>query len=349
MIELTPSQLVPLVVDLLKVKPARAVALVGAPGCGKSAMAAEVAARLEAEFRVWHPLLKEPIDYGGLPWVVDGQVRQLPMGDLRELIEVATANPSKLVVVLVDDAGQAAGATQAALMQLVHGGQFAGQKLPENVRFIIATNRRKDKAGVGGVLAPLTNRMTMFGVTVDPDSWAEWALRAGLPPVLVAYVRFKPDCLLDPETQSNKDMEPFCSARALEACGRYMMAGIEQHPVLAGCIGESRATELSSFLKVWHELPDIDEVLAKPDKAMVPKPNRPDIMYALIGALAAHVDAKRMVNLTTYLERIPIEFQVACIKDAQSQKPDLRKTKGLIDWLLRHKDMLGLGDEKEGK
>src|SRR4029077_1163391 len=142
----------------------------------------------------------------------------------------------------------------------------------------------------------------------------------------------KPDCLTDPDTQSNRDIEPFCSARALEACGRYLNAGIEQHAVLAGCIGESRATELSSFLRVWRELPDVDDVLKNPAKAKVPKQDRPDVLYALTGALAYHVDSPRMAALATYLERVPIEFAVACMKDAQAQKPELRRTKAFVDW-----------------
>lgn len=346
MIELTPNTLIPLLANLMNVKPARAVMLVGAPGMAKTECVRQAAGVLGAELIVEHPLLREPVDYAGLPWVVNGAVHQLPMAFIRKVQEVA-AGTKKLVIVFFDDSGQATAATQASMMQFVQERQFAGQEVPENVRFVLASNRRKDKAGVGGVLAPLTNRLTVLGVTVDPDSWCEWGLANGLPAVLTSYVRFKPDCLLDPENQANRDIEPFCSARALEACGRYMLAGIDNHAVLAGCIGEARATELTAFLKVWRELPDIDEVLANPTKAKVPGATRPDVLYALTGALAFHVDAKRMGALTTYLERVPIEFQVACIKDAQAQKPELRRIKALVDWLLKHKEMLGLGDDKD--
>lgn len=347
MIELVPNQTIPLLTKLLRAEPPRAVVLVGAPGMAKTEVVRQAAAQIGATLITEHPLLREPIDYAGLPWVVEGRVRQLPMAFVSQVQTEALDHPEKLVVVFFDDVGQATAATQAALMQFVQARQFAGQKIPSNVRFVLATNRRKDKAGVGGVLAPLTNRLTVLGQTIDPDSWAEWALRAGLPPVLVAYVRFKADCLTDPEKDANRDIEPFCSARSLEACGRYMMGGIEEHAVFAGCIGEGRATELTGFLKVWRDLPDVDEVLAKPSTAKVPAANRPDVMYALIGALACHVDGKRMGALTTYLERMPIEYQTACIKDAQAQKPELRKTKALIDWLLKHQDMLGVGSEKE--
>lgn len=349
MIEMVPSQLIPLLVRVMAMpsEHARAVGLVGAPGMAKTASVRQAAKLAGAELLVWHPLLKEPIDFNGLPWVVDGKVVQLPMSDVQSMLTLAHADPKRQVWVFVDDAGQAPPATQAALMQLVYGGEFAGVKIPSNVRFIMATNRRKDKAGVGGILAPLTNRTTWFGMQVDADSWASWALSAGLPPVVPAYVRFKPDALLDPEKQSNRDIEPFCSARSLEAAARYIQAGITDHAVLAGCVGDSRATELTQFLRVWTELPDIDEVLAHPKDAKVPTARQSDVMYALIGALAYHVDAKRMGALTTYLERIPIEFQVACIKDAQAQKPELRKTKALVDWLLKNKGMLGLDDDKE--
>ncbi len=349
MIELTPKQLIDELCALLPLTPPRAVALVGAPGMAKTESVRQAAAALGAVLLVEHPLLREPVDYAGLPWVVDGKVEQLPMAFLRRVQETASADPERLVIVFFDDVGQAPSATQAALMQFVQERCFASQPVPDNVRFVLATNRRKDKAGVGGVLAPLTNRLRVFGVSLDADAWAEWAHKSGLPPELVAYVRFKPDCLSDPESQSNRDIEPFCSARTLEQAGRDMLAGITRHAVLAASIGESRATELGAFVKVWGELPDIDEVLANPKRAIVPKANRPDIAYAMIGALAHRVDAGRMANLCVYIDRLSPELAVACLKDAQAQKPELRKTKAFVDWLLAHKDILGLDDEKAEK
>jgi len=350
MIELTPKNLIPLLVRLLRVDPPRAVCLVGAPGMAKTECIRQAARLLDAILFVEHPLLREPIDYAGLPWVVDGEARQLPMAFIQSVKQAALDNPNKPIVVFFDDVGQAATATQAAMMQFVQERSFAGQQVPDNVRFVMATNRRKDKAGVGGILAPLTNRLTVLGVTVDPDSWAEWALTVGgLPPEVPAYVRFKPDCLGDPENSTNRDIEPFCSARALEAAGRYVAAGITDFAVLAGCLGDGRATELNNFLKVWRELPDIDKIFASPATADVPKANKTDVMYALVGALAAHVTTKTMGALNTYASRLPIEYQVACIKDAQSQKPELRKTKGFMDWLLKNKGMLGLDDEKDSE
>lgn len=347
MTELTPKQLVPLLVRLWQTGK-RAVALVGAPGMAKTECIRQAASQLGAILFVEHPLLREPIDYAGLPWVVDGEARQLPMAFIQSVQQAAAANPDKHIIVFFDDVGQAATATQAAMMQFVQERAFAGQQVPENVRFVMATNRRKDKAGVGGILAPLTNRLTVLGVTVDPDSWAEWALgEGGLPPELPSYVRFKPDCLGDPEKHANRDIEPFCSARSLEAAGRYVAAGISDFPVLEGCLGAGRATELSAFLKVWRELPDIDKIFANPTSAEVPVKSRTDVMYALVGALAAHVTSKTMGALNLYLKRLPIEYQVACMKDAHSQKPELRKTKGFAEWMLANKKMLGLDDEKE--
>lgn len=342
MIELTPSQAIPLIARMFKAQPGRAIGMVGAPGMAKTAIAEQVAAQMGRRLLKAHPVVEDPTDVR-MPWVVDRQAEFLPMGLMKEI----TKPDCPPTIVLIDDLGQATPVMQASYMQPVHGGELAGMKISPNVSWLIATNRRKDKAGVGGVLAPLTNRVTMIGIVVDADSWCSWWLKHGEAPVVAAYVRFKPDCLKDPEKMANRDIEPFCSARGLEAAGRYISAGIREHAAIAGCIGDGRATELVSFLKIWEELPDIDDVLAKPDKAAVPGPKRPDVLYALIGALAYHVDAKRMGALCTYLERIPPEFQVACIKDAQSQKPELRKTKALIDWLLRHKDMLGLanGDE----
>ena len=345
MLELTPNQLIPLMTDLLK-QP-RAILLVGAPGMAKTETVRQAAKRLGAALLVEHPLLREPVDYAGLPWVhANGhgpEVLQLPMAFVRAVTDLAERDPQRPVVVFFDDVGQATAATQAALMQFVQERSFAGQQIPDNVRFVLATNRRKDKAGVGGILAPLTNRLTVLGVTVDPDSWAEWAHTAGLPAVLPAYVRFKPDCLRDPETLSNRDIEPFCSARALEALGRYLQAGISERAVVAGCVGDARATEISAFLKVWQELPDVDDILKRPTKADVPKRDRPDILYALIGSLATHATEKRMKPMADYVRRLPPEFRVAFLKDAVTQHADLARDGAFMGLLMEHKALMGVG------
>jgi hypothetical protein len=221
-------------------------------------------------------------------------------------------------------------------------------RLPSNVRWTMATNRRKDKSGVGGVLAAFSNRVHVYGVMLPVDDWAEWAHGQKLPPELISYVRFKPDCLADPEKHSNADIEPFCSARTLEMAGQDMQAGITRYATLAATIGASRATELGAFIAVWRELPDVGEILARPEKAIVPKKDRPDIMYALVGSLAYHVTAKTVGNLTKYVVRLPKEFEIACMKDARAQKPDLRNAKAFREWLAANVDVLVPGTEDEG-
>ncbi|MFP3700463.1 ATP-binding protein, partial [Burkholderia sp. SIMBA_013] len=91
----------------------------------------------------------------------------------------------------LDDLGQAAPSVQAAKMQLLLARRIGEHKLPDNVTFLAATNRRKDNAGVSGILDPLMDRFaTHVELVADIHEWTSWALAHGVPAELVAFLRF---------------------------------------------------------------------------------------------------------------------------------------------------------------
>src|SRR6185436_20188967 len=97
----------------------------------------------------------------------------------------------------LDDLGQAPPAVQASYMPWLLERECAGNRLPDHVVVMAATNRRTDRAGVAGVLEPVKSRFASI-VTLEPDvdEWCDWAIKQPfMPPEVVAFIRFRPETL----------------------------------------------------------------------------------------------------------------------------------------------------------
>jgi len=168
--------------------------IVGAPGIGKTEIVNQACGEAGMKMIVSHPVVSDPTDYKGLPFVVDGDRAEfLAFGDLRQLIDA-----KKPSVFFLDDLGQAPPSVQAAAMQLLLARKINSHQVSDHVRFIAATNRRQDKAGVQGVLEPVKSRFaSILHLETDHEDWVKWALEKDLPTELIAFIRFRPELLHD--------------------------------------------------------------------------------------------------------------------------------------------------------
>lgn len=306
------------------------VLLTGPPGVGKSDLVAGVARTLGYSLVVTHPVVSDPTDFKGMPAVVPGEAGPsaefLPFGDLARLLSATRAT-----VVMLDDLGQAPPAVQAALMQLVLARRVNGHALSEEVRFVAATNRRQDRAAVTGLLAPLLDRFTtVLEVGFDVDDWVAWGIDHGMPPELLAFARLRPQLLATFEP--GRDLARSPTPRAVAGLGRLVARGILDHEVLSGAAGEGFATEFLAFRRTWSALPDRLEIYLSPTTA--PVPEAPDVLYALMGALAFGADVGNWDATVRYLERVPPEFAVLCVRDATRRDRALVQTGAYTRWAI---------------
>lgn len=301
----------------------------GKPGIGKSDIIEAGCKDAGADLILSHPVVSDPTDFKGLPYVNKaGEAHFLPFGDLNKLIK-ATAP----TVFFLDDLGQAPAAVQAACMQLILARRINGFKVSDNVTFLAATNRREDKAGVAGLLEPVKSRFaSIVELEVDTNDWCRWALHKGNMPVeLVAFIRFRPE-LLDNFVPS-KDIVNSPSPRTVAYIGKMQNAGIPtdlQFEMFKGAAGEGFAAEYCSFLNIYKNLPNIDQIFLSPDS--VPVPKEAAVLYAISGALASKITATNAENAFKYIERLPAEVGVACIKDTVTRTKDITNTKAFAVW-----------------
>ena len=177
----------------------------GAPGVGKSEIVAQAAGEAGADLVIFHPVISDPTDFKGFPFIVDGRARFMPFNDLEKLI-----NPKKETVAFFDDLGQAPPSVQAACMQLFCARRIGDHKVHDRVTFIGATNRRADKAAVNAMLEPLKSRFTsIVQIDVDKDDWKKnYAIPYKFNTMLLAFLDWKPGMLHDFKPSSGPDQHP---------------------------------------------------------------------------------------------------------------------------------------------
>ena len=311
-----PKQLFELLAAMI---PARLPLLItGAPGVGKSDIIGQAAAAASADLIISHPAVADPTDAKGLPWPVSGgsEATFLPFGELATAIKAT--NPT---VWLLDDLGQATPAVQASFMQLILARRVNGHKLPECVTFVAATNRRTDRAGVSGILEPVKSRFAAI-VELEPtiDDWCNWAYSNGIPPALIAFLRYRSDLLshFEPSADITNSPVPRTWANLARLESLALSPALEA-TAMAGAVGEGAATEYLAFRSMVNSLVNIDAILAAPDKA--PIPSKPSELYAVAVGLAGRANPNNFARVITYATRLMTEadrgeFAVLTVRDS---------------------------------
>lgn len=305
------------------------VLLWGPPGVGKSSTVNAL-----AEKRRWGMIDMRlgqisPVDLRGVP-VPNHETKRTAWYPPAELPD--EKRDGKYGILFLDELLQAPRDVQSAALQLVLDRRLGEYRLPPEWRVVAASNRVSDKAGTYQIISSLANRFVHIpvacsmpsldindtGVEVSAEDWKKWALQNDVAEEIIAFINYRPNLLWRPTGQV-----AFPTPRMW---GDYVNkivkhTGLNQLAI-AGCIGEGPAAEFVAFCKLRKEMPDPDAILKGED---VPAPTRPDVTYALCGALAVRIinaskskkkEAPRCAkNVMRYITKLPTEFQVLLLKD----------------------------------
>jgi hypothetical protein len=112
-------------------------------------------------------------------------------------------------------------------------------------------------------------------------SGAKWAPKANIRPEIVAFLRFKPELLHQADTTSDANAWP--TPRSWEMASSVLTGFASRRngsaavgsseleaQLLEGTIGEAATIELVAFLRLFRQLPSVQEILLNPDTAPVP-------------------------------------------------------------------------------
>lgn len=287
------------------------VLIKGKPGIGKSDIVAKACEDVGYDLIISHPVVSDPTDYKGMPFVDGKEAKFLPFNELNKLI-----NASKPAVFFLDDLGQASPSVQAACMQLLLARRINEFKVSDKVTFVAATNRKEDKAGVSGILEPVKSRFaSIVELNVHTDDWCEWAIGNNMPHELISFLRFRPD-MLDKDTVASKDIVNTHSPRTVAALGRLQNKGLPvdlRYEVFKGATGEGFAVEYLAYLKLYTQLPTFEDIIDDPTGINVP--TDPAMLYALSGLVTSKVNATNIEKVMSFVCRMPVEIQAATMKN----------------------------------
>ncbi len=303
----------------------RPVFVWGPLGVGKSAIVKQLAEALKVRLQDVRALLLDPVDLRGLPFLgSDGRSKW--------------ATPEFLPqdgsgILFLDELNAAPAMVQASCYQLVLDRKLGEYSLPEGWAIIAAGNRDSDRGATTRMPSPLRNRFVHLEFEVDMQDWSEWAIQAGIRPEVIAFLRFRPELI----SAFDRDAHAFPSPRSWEFVSHILDSQPHpaiEHEVIAGAVGSGAATEFSVFLRMFRELPNIDAILLNP--LQEPVPENAAAQYAVASALARCASDINFDRVCLYLNRLPTEFRVLCVRDATLRVPAIRCASGYTKWAVEN-------------
>jgi len=301
----------------------------GTPGIGKSAVVHQLAAEVRVALRDIRALLLDPVDLRGLPFIgKDGRSQWATPDFLPQDGEG---------ILFLDELNAAPAMVQASCYQLVLDRKLGEYTLPEGWAVVAAGNRDSDRAATTRMPTPLRNRFVHLEFEVDLQEWSEWAIRVGLRPEVIAFLRFRPELL----NAFDRDANAFPSPRSWEFVSRILNSKPDQsaeYELIAGAVGAGAGTEFGAFLRTFRELPNIDAILLNPNQE--PVPENAAAQYAVASALAHCASDTNFDRICLYLNRLPTEFRVLCVRDATLREPAIRSTAGFIKFAVENHHVL---------
>jgi hypothetical protein len=322
MTDVTPKQFSEILRFMVPRK--RVVMITGAPGTGKTSLVHVYGLNDVGRIVFRHPGTEDPTYPSGFPWCY--QVKGMPVAKLvmYEFNEFLL-NATEPTLVFLDDFGQATNAVQCGYMPLLLDRTVGGKPISEHISFVLATNRREDRANVSGVLMPVRSRCSggIYNLITSTRDWKLWALKEGMPRDLIQYISFmeskRENRLLDPNPP--KEISGYYCPRTVAEVGYALNddlpAELEQ-TVFSGICGESWAAEYVAFRKIAGRIPSNEEIIARPDTAKVPDYTDRDgaaMLFAVCGRLSMAATEDNFSSIIKYANRMPEEYRAMLLDD----------------------------------
>jgi hypothetical protein len=108
--------------------------------------------------------------------------------------------------------------------------------------------------------------------------------------------------------------------------------------LLDGTVGPGAASELVGFLRLFRELPSVDEILLNP--ATAPVPADPSAQIAIATALGRVLTDRSVGRGITYLDRMPTEMRVMAMRDAAARDTALTHTPEFVRFGVEYRELI---------
>ena len=312
----------------------RTVCVEGGIGVGKTTIVKQVAEEMDLHYVERH-LPTMPVEDFGVP-MIDQETLYYKVPDWYPA-KGSHYDDGRGGVLCFDDRNQAGNDLQKVLANIVQARNLHGIPMADGWTVISTGNRQSDRAGANRILSHLRNRETVLEYDVHLDDWSGWAIDNNINPLVLSFIRYRPNLLWDFDAQRDCNPTPRAWAEGVSPIIGVVPSASE-YECFKGAVGEGAAAEFVGFVRIYRKLPNPDSILLSPDTSEVP--TDPATLYALSGALAERASNSNFDRVCTYAERMPPEFSVLTISYAARKKPELASTQAFTKWAVAHQDVL---------
>ena len=233
-------------------------------------------------------------------------------------------------IICIDELASMSNDQQKVMANMMQARELHGRKIKPGWMFVCTGNRQEDRAGANRILSHLNDRYITIHFETKTDDTIEWMLQNGVRTEVIAFLQWRSDLIaptFDPNIEKNATSRGWAE-RVSPLIGCTPKAALFE--MIKGSVGEGPAVEFMAFNDTYLQLPDPLLVLAKPTTFHVP--DEAHILYALIGALIAHVDKDSFPAFITYVSRMPPEFMVMAMRNVITVHGQLTQTDAFIQW-----------------
>lgn len=284
------------------------VLLWGAPGQGKTQTLYAIAKANDMHIENVLASIREPSDFAGLPYVVDGKTT-LIAPDWAQRIASHTADGGSAML-FFDEISTAPPASQAALLRVALERTAGDLYLGDNVAIVAAANPPELAADGWDLAAPMANRFChldfaltaeavregfSFGwgdvivPTVDRQKAEEEVSNAML--LVAAFLTSRPDLVTVMPNSSAEAGRAYPTPRSWEMAATLYgyataagVTGVARRMLVTGSIGQGAGAEFLAYVADL-DLPNPEDLLADP--ASFVAPTRGDRVYAIGASVLA--------------------------------------------------------------
>lgn len=321
--------------------PLPAIAIHGAPGLGKSQIAAQAAKESGMPLTVRNLADEDPGVFGGLTF---------PVGDATVRLKPEWF-PTAPTVLFFDEYLQAPPLLQNITAPLINpSDRILAQKwpLPPGSVVLLAMNRRQDRAATHEMPEHIKNRCIHIELVEDLKDFRTYAEANGVDLSISHFLEIRPNLLHnhDPKKIGNtaRDMG-YPTPRSWFFLDNLLKGGLFNLPLaiqteaITGVIGEGACAEFLSFTTTYRTLYNKyhpTNIIAAPSTHPVPDESEASITNILMTLLARLAAPSNFDAIVTYLLRISPEFAASCVSAATARDTSLKESAGYVRWATAH-------------
>lgn len=296
----------------------------GSPGCGKSALGMELAKEHNFDNVVDLNLsLVDMPDVAGLALLgAEGEALHFKFTPL-----MLSLRQGRNLLIL-DELADASISMQNLGRRLLWTREVNGLKLSDETFIVTMSNRSIDKSGAGRMSGKVKTAVSRLSMESNLDDWVDWALVNNIDPVLIQFLRFKPN-LLD---QYDADAEVSPTPRQWHMTSNVPTT-LPQHLFfedVKGKVGEGPAAEYAAFRKIYDALVSFEDIVMNPTGVKIPSDL--SAQYAIVGSVAHNTTPQNVERVAEFVNRLPSDFGVMYWQDTIKKTPAVKATKTFIKW-----------------